>query len=122
MELAPDTDQPASGGVPAHEVVLRLSAPAVVTVVEASAFVTDVIGRIDQFLAAGEPASAGALPRVVELDMSALERFDSAAVAALIALERRAIARNLYLHCVNVGANLRKLAALYEVDSLLCAD
>lgn len=50
------------------------------------------------------------------VDLAALERFDSAAVAVLVALRREFGGR---LRLGNPPANLRKLAALYGVDELL---
>ncbi len=61
--------------------------------------------------AAGAGPAAGA-----RIDLAPLERFDSAAVAVLLALRRGSGARPGF---VNVPSKLRQLAALYGVDSLL---
>jgi phospholipid transport system transporter-binding protein len=66
------------------------------------------------FLAAAAGASV--------VDLGALADFDSSAVAALVALGRRAAASGTRLRCVNAAPNLRKLAALYGVDGLLFDD
>jgi ABC-type transporter Mla MlaB component len=50
------------------------------------------------------------------LDLSSLERFDSAAVAVLVALRREA-GNGLVFR--NAPANLRKLASLYGVEAAL---
>jgi phospholipid transport system transporter-binding protein len=50
------------------------------------------------------------------LDLAGLRRFDSAAVAMLVALRREA---GPGLAFRNPPANLRKLASLYGVDTLL---
>jgi phospholipid transport system transporter-binding protein len=61
----------------------------------------------------------GAESTPIQIDLAALSQFDSSAVAALVALSRRAAGRRLQLHCANVPPNLRKLAALYGVDGAL---
>jgi len=50
------------------------------------------------------------------LDLSALGRFDSAAVAVLVALRREA---GIGLRLRNPPPNLRKLASLYGVEAVL---
>jgi len=50
------------------------------------------------------------------IDLASLERFDSAAVAVLVALRREA---GSGLSLRNPPPNLRTLAALYGVDTLL---
>ena len=62
-----------------------------------------------QALAAGE----------AEFDFGSLQRFDSAAVAALLAWQRAAASRGLTLRFTNRPAGLESLARLYGVDHLL---
>ena len=50
------------------------------------------------------------------LDLAPLARFDSAAVAVLVALRREA---GIGAHFRNPPANLRKLASLYGVEAAL---
>ena len=68
------------------------------------------------------PALQKAGPAVgapIQLDLAPLTQFDSSAVAALVALSRRAFSQSVALRYLNVPANLRKLAALYGVDGVL---
>ncbi len=62
-----------------------------------------------QALAAGE----------TEFDLASLQRFDSAAVAALLAWQRAATSSGLSLRFTNRPAGLDSLARLYGVDHLL---
>lgn len=62
-------------------------------------------------------ALRGALPPGDgELDLAPLRRFDSSAIAVLLALRRQAGGRLAFR---NPPANLRTLASLYGVDGLL---
>ena len=54
-----------------------------------------------------------------DIDLSHLERFDSAAVAALLAWRRAAQSAGLSLHIRGAPAGLRSLANLYGVAELL---
>lgn len=70
---------------------------------------------------AGAPAALAALRAALpaggtELDLAPLARFDSSALAVLIALRRHA---GQALAFRNPPANLRTLASLYGVDTLL---
>jgi phospholipid transport system transporter-binding protein len=59
----------------------------------------------------------GALPPgATEFDLAPLRRFDSSAIAVLLALRRQAGGRLAFR---NPPANLRTLASLYGVDALL---
>lgn len=62
------------------------------------------------------PAAGGSPAAGATIDLAPLERFDSAAVAALLALARAAGSPPVF---VNVPPKLRQLAALYGVDGLL---
>ena len=54
-----------------------------------------------------------------DIDLSRLERFDSAAVAALLVWQRAAQSAGLSLRIGGVPAGLRSLANLYGVAELL---
>lgn len=60
-----------------------------------------------------------ALPRDGEVDLGGIEAFDSAAVAVLVALARRAAHEGRTLRFGGLPAGLRALAALYGVDELV---
>jgi ABC-type transporter Mla MlaB component len=77
-----------------------------------AAFPSDV--TLGNALQALESARAGC--RAGALDLAPLEHFDSGAVAVLIAL-RREFGPTLELR--NPPSNLRKLASLYGVESIL---
>ncbi len=53
------------------------------------------------------------------IDGSKLTNFDSSILALLLALRRRAQAIGNNLVCQNLSPNLRKLALLYGVESLI---
>jgi ABC-type transporter Mla MlaB component len=63
-----------------------------------------------------EAARALLRERPADLDLAPLARFDSAAVAVLVALRREG---GSALRLRNPPPNLRKLAALYGVDAVL---
>ncbi len=86
-----------------------LQAPGALRAAQAGAFLREAEGRL-----AGLPAGGS-----LRLDLSALQGFDSSAVAALVALARRANRAGAAVTCLNVPPNLRKLAALYGVDRIL---
>ena len=73
------------------------------------------LAQLESALADGESSAA------VTIDCAALTEFDSTAVATILALQRRCSLANKTLRCVNLPANLRKLAALYGVDSLIAS-
>ena len=54
-------------------------------------------------------------------DASALQRFDSSALAVLLDVRREALARGKTFSVANLPARLRDLAALYGVADLLPA-
>jgi phospholipid transport system transporter-binding protein len=66
-------------------------------------------------------AHALALPREGEIDLTRLGAFDSAAVAVLVALARRAAREGRSLHFAGLPSGLRALAALYGVLEFLPA-
>ena len=86
-----------------------LEPPASLRAEQAGAFLREAGARLG-----GLPAGG-----TLRLDLSALEGFDSSAVAALVALARRANRAGASVTCLNVPPNLRKLAALYGVDRIL---
>jgi phospholipid transport system transporter-binding protein len=59
------------------------------------------------------------LPRAGVIDCEALHPVDSAAVAVLIAVKRRAAQENVALTFVNITPSLHTLADLYGVEELL---
>lgn len=59
--------------------------------------------------------------QAVQLDGSALQRFDSSALSLLLALRRHLLARGQTLSLVAVPPRLAELATLYGVDELLAA-
>ena len=69
-----------------------------------------------------EATAAGLGQGTATVDLAPLVHFDSAAVAALLTVERRARERGVDLRFVNPAPNLRKLATLYEVDGILFRD
>lgn len=71
---------------------------------------------LDDAPAALDALRAALPPGEVELDLAPLARFDSSAVAVLVALRRHAGGRLAFR---NPPGNLRTLASLYGVDALL---
>jgi ABC-type transporter Mla MlaB component len=74
-----------------------------------------------EIVLAGAPAALEAARGALRagggtLDLSALARFDSCAVAVLVALRREAGSRAVFS---NPPANLRQLASLYGVEAAL---
>jgi phospholipid transport system transporter-binding protein len=67
-------------------------------------------------LKAGETAIEGGDS---SFDLSAVQRSDSSAVALLLEWQRIARAKGLQLELRGIPANLRSLAKLYGVDSLI---
>jgi len=68
-------------------------------------------------------AAAGALklPSAGEVDLRNVEGIDSAAVAVLLALKRRAADEGRPLRLVGIPASLASLAQLYGVEEILGA-
>ena len=54
-----------------------------------------------------------------EVDCAPLKRFDSSALAVLVAWQRAATARGAALNVVNLPSGLASLAQAYGVDTLL---
>lgn len=66
------------------------------------------------------PSGLDAIARgVTEIDLSRLERFDSAAMAALLAWHRAAQAAGVSLRISGAPAGVQSLARLYGVAGLL---
>jgi phospholipid transport system transporter-binding protein len=59
--------------------------------------------------------------QVVQLGGGALERFDSSALSAVVALRRHLAGRNQTLDLVDLPPRLGELATLYGVDEWLAA-
>lgn len=70
---------------------------------------------VDQWLAGFERAPGSA----VQVDASALETFDSSALAVLLEARRRALAAGRPFGVQGMPARLHQLAVLYGVDTLL---
>ncbi len=85
---------------------LTLSMPAVLTHREASSCLQEWVRRLP---AHGE----------VWLDASALQRFDSSALAVLLALHRAALGRGCQVQVRNLTAQARQLAHVYGIESSL---
>jgi phospholipid transport system transporter-binding protein len=83
---------------------LTLSMPAVLTHREAQACLQDWVRRLP---AVGE----------VWLDASALQRFDSSALAVLLALQRAALGRGCRVQVRELPAQARQLAHVYGIES-----
>lgn len=66
-----------------------------------------------------QPGLDAILSGTAEIDLSRLERFDSAAVAALLVWRRAALMAGLSLRIAGVPAGLQSLANLYGVAELL---
>jgi phospholipid transport system transporter-binding protein len=64
-------------------------------------------------------ASTLALPREGIVDCGGIGAFDSAAVAVLLALKRRAAAEGRRLAFAGLPARLEALATLYDVEEML---
>lgn len=64
------------------------------------------------------PALLAAAP-AESLDLSAVTRCDSAGLAALLELRRRAQRQKRSLRLVNAPTQMRELAAFFGVDSIL---
>ncbi len=79
--------------------------PTVLTFAEAA----DVLQSGLQAIAGGE----------TEIDLQHLQRFDSTAVAALLAWHRQAIAQGLPLRVANLPQGLESLARVYGVAPLI---
>ncbi len=68
-----------------------------------------------------ESSRAMALPSSGVIDCVALHPVDSAAVAVLLAIKRRALAEGKTLDFVNITPSLHTLTDLYGVEDLLAA-
>ena len=66
-----------------------------------------------------QASRALALPEAATVDMSALTHADSAALAVLIALKRRAAAEGRTLTIVGLPRSLHSLAVVYGIEDLL---
>jgi len=71
--------------------------------------------------ARGLPQAVKSLPGAVVADASALQQFDSSALAVLLACRRQALAAGKAFSVHGAPARLRQLASLYGVDGLIPA-
>lgn len=101
------TASPSGSSAPAAAGALQV--PGALRAAQAGAFLREAEGQLAGLAAGG----------TLRLDLAALQGFDSSAVAALMALARRANRVGATVTCLNVPPNLRKLAALYGVDRIL---
>lgn len=72
-----------------------------------------VLAELAPRLAATAPGSTA------HLDAGALQRFDSCALAVLLALQRQARALGVGLHCDSLPTRLQDLARVYGLDGLV---
>lgn len=89
---------------------MQLALPAILTQTQARACAQALCARIQSLDGAA-----------VSLDASALQRFDTAALAVLLASRRAAQARGLAWSVQHLPPKLGDLAALYGVRELLAA-
>jgi phospholipid transport system transporter-binding protein len=78
----------------------------------------------DQAAACAQTLAAGIRAEVsdkVVVDASALEKFDSSALAVLLECRRAAMSAGKSITILNLPAKLRELAGLYGIQSLLAA-
>lgn len=87
-----------------------LTFPATLTHAEAPACVARWVDQL--------PAGSGP---VVQLSGASLQRFDSSALSAVLALRRHLADKGQGLELVNLPRRLSELATLYGVDELLAA-
>jgi phospholipid transport system transporter-binding protein len=80
-------------------------------------------GKLTSANAGAVLAAAGrlTLPADGEVDLGGVEEIDSAAVAVLLALKRRAADKSPPLRFVGIPASLASLADLYGVEEILGA-
>ncbi|MBY0465822.1 MAG: STAS domain-containing protein [Burkholderiales bacterium] len=84
-----------------------LTVPARLTQAQAGGCLTQWLGQLPP------------VPTAVRLDATGLTQFDSAALAAVLALRRAVLARGQRLEVVNMPPRLAELSHLYGVDELL---
>jgi phospholipid transport system transporter-binding protein len=78
----------------------------------------------DQVAVCAQTLAAGIRAEVsdkVVVDASALEKFDSSALAVLLECRRAAMSAGKSITILNLPAKLRELAGLYGIQSLLAA-
>lgn len=75
--------------------------------------------RLDLASVPGLMSRADALAASGTLDLSGVQEVDSAGVAFLVELQRRAQRQQRTLAFSGAGERLRRLAAFFEVDTLL---
>jgi phospholipid transport system transporter-binding protein len=78
----------------------------------------------DQAAVCAQTLAAGIRAEVsdkVVVDASALEKFDSSALAVLLECRRAAMSAGKSITILNLPAKLRELAGLYDIQSLLAA-
>lgn len=74
---------------------------------------------VNQQLALIDPVQTG---EHIQADLSSLQVIDSAAVALLLAWQRKVRATNAHLALVNIPEHLQRLIAVYGLTELLLVD
>jgi len=92
-----------------------LTLPADLTHRDAAAYLVQSLAQNLEQLAAADTASTFEL----QVDASALQHFDSSALAVLLELRRQAQVRGHSFRVMGMSARLSELAGLYGVDELL---
>ena len=94
-----------------------LTLPSDLTHRDAAAYLAQSLDQCLEQLAAADSVSTSEL----QVDASALEHFDSSALAVLLELRRQAQARGQSFQVTGMSARLSELAGLYGVDELLAS-
>ena len=94
-----------------------LTLPSDLTHRDAAAYLAQSLDQCLEQLAAADSVSTSEL----QVDASALEHFDSSALAVLLELRRQAQARGQSFQVTGMSARLIELAGLYGVDELLAS-
>jgi len=94
-----------------------LTLPSDLTHRDAAAYLAQGLDQCLEQLAAADSV----LTAELQVDASALEHFDSSALAVLLELRRQAQARGQSFQVTGMSARLSELAGLYGVDELLAS-
>jgi len=94
-----------------------LTLPSDLTHRDASAYLAQSLAQSLEQLSAADSVSTSEL----QVDASALQHFDSSALAVLLELRRQAQVRGQSFQVTGMSARLSELASLYGVDELLAS-
>jgi len=94
-----------------------LTLPSDLTHRDAAVYLAQSLAQSLEQLAAADSVSTSEL----QVDASALEHFDSSALAVLLELRRQAQVRGQSFQVTGMSARLSELAGLYGVDELLAS-